>query len=98
MYTLSQKVNLNESSRKQIQFIRPAYNVSVDKYYSTDISTGGGGIQKLSFDSFVKFLNSKNNRLGVPLPKGVIRVFKSDKDDGSLEFVGEDTINHTPRD
>jgi len=52
----------------------------------------------LTFNSFVKFVNAKDNRLGIPLPKGIIRVFKSDKDDDSLEFVGEDNINHTPRD
>ena len=34
----------------------------------------------------------------MPLPKGLIRVFKEDKADGSLEFVGESPIDHTPKD
>ena len=43
-------------------------------------------------------MNSKTNGLGIPLPKGTIRVFKTDKADNSLEFIGEDSINHTPKD
>jgi hypothetical protein len=35
--------------------------------------------------------------LGIPLPEGKVRVYKADRD-GSLEFVGEDKIDHTPKD
>ena len=38
------------------------------------------------------------NKLGIPFPKGTIRVFKEDEADGSLEFIGEDSIDHTPKD
>jgi hypothetical protein len=41
--------------------------------------------------------NSKKNGMGMPLPKGVVRVYKKD-DDESLQFVGEDAIDHTPKD
>ena len=34
----------------------------------------------------------------MPLPKGTVRVFKEDQDDGSIEFIGEDSIGHTPKD
>ena len=34
----------------------------------------------------------------MPLPKGTVRVFKEDSTDGSLEFIGEDSIDHTPKD
>ena len=34
----------------------------------------------------------------MPLPKGIVRVFKTDKADNSLEFIGEDSIDHTPKD
>lgn len=37
------------------------------------------------------------NGMGMPLPKGVVRVFKKDSADGSLEFIGEDKIDHTPK-
>ena len=48
--------------------------------------------------NFINFLNAEDNGLGIPFPKGIIRVFKTDEDDGSLEFVGEDNIDHTPKD
>ena len=35
--------------------------------------------------------------MGLPLPKGIVRVYKKDKS-GAEQFVGEDTIDHTPRD
>ena len=49
-------------------------------------------------DVYVRFKNAKENALGVPLPRGKVRVFKKDDADGSLEFVGEDLIDHTPKD
>ena len=36
--------------------------------------------------------------MGIPLPAGTVRVFKKDQADGSLEFIGESNIRHTPRD
>jgi len=45
----------------------------------------------------IEFTNTKQNNLGMPLPKGKIKVFKSDTD-GSLQFIGEDLIDHTPKD
>jgi hypothetical protein len=55
---------------------------------------------------FLDFQNSERNRLGMPLPKGVVRVYKADKGgatrgailEGGRQFVGEDAIDHTPRD
>jgi len=46
---------------------------------------------------FVEIANKKENNLGMPLPKGKIRAYKNDSD-GSLQFIGEDNIDHTPRD
>ena len=46
---------------------------------------------------FLDFKNSEANQLGMPLPKGTVRVYKADKS-GSKQFVGEDAIDHTPRD
>ena len=60
-------------------------------YYNPGSSTG----DKIQ----VKFeiLNSEKNHLGMPMPKGKVRVYKQDND-GALQFVGEDEIDHTPRD
>jgi hypothetical protein len=44
-----------------------------------------------------EFKNSKENHLGIPLPKGRVRFYRRD-DDGQLEFTGENVIDHTPRD
>ena len=46
---------------------------------------------------FVEIENKKEHNLGIPLPKGTIRVYKHDKEQ-SLQFVGEDSIDHTPKD
>ena len=51
--------------------------------------------QKVSV--FVELTNSKANNLGVPLPKGKMRVYKADQS-GSQQLVGEDWIDHTPKD
>lgn len=41
--------------------------------------------------------NSEDNNLGMPLPKGKVRFYRQDND-GKLQFVGEDVIDHTARD
>jgi hypothetical protein len=55
------------------------------------------GSQKQKVGVFLELENTKKNNLGIPLPKGTIRVYKEDKD-GSLQFIGEDRIDHTPKD
>ena len=44
-----------------------------------------------------EFMNSATNHLGLPLPKGRVRFYRRDTG-GQLEFTGENTIKHTPRD
>ncbi len=44
-----------------------------------------------------EFKNTKENHLGIPLPRGRVRFYRQD-DDGQLEFTGENLIDHTPRD
>lgn len=46
---------------------------------------------------YITFKNSKENKLGVPLPEGIMRLYKAD-DTGSIQFVGEDRLKHTPKD
>ena len=46
---------------------------------------------------YLDFENKKSNHMGMPLPKGVVRVYKADKS-GAKQFIGEDSIDHTPRD
>jgi hypothetical protein len=49
-------------------------------------------------DVYLEFKNDKTYGLGVPLPSGRLRVSQLDKADSSLEFIGEDKIDHTPKD
>jgi len=46
---------------------------------------------------YISFENSEKNRLGMPLPAGIMRLYKEDKDK-SIQFIGEDRISHTPKD
>ena len=45
----------------------------------------------------LEFENREKDELGMPLPKGIVRVYKRDKS-GGRQFLGEDEIDHTPRD
>jgi hypothetical protein len=56
-----------------------------------------GGAAKENIQVFLKFKNSKDAGLGMPLPKGIVRVYKRDSS-GSPQFIGEDNIDHTPKD
>lgn len=84
LYTLDQPVTLNESSQKQVEFIPKVYNVTLRKYHLININAGGSSIEKVKAQNKIQFKNSKELGLGVPFPKGTVRVFKRDNDDGSL--------------
>lgn len=96
IYNLGRPTTLANNETKQINLFE-ASNINVVKkflyqsgqrYYSNASSTG-----KVSV--VVEFENKENNNLGIPMPKGKVRVMKSDGK--SIEFVGEDMIDHTPR-
>ena len=74
------------------------YDISVRKYNQITISAGGYSEQKLKASNKIEISNTESNKLGIPMPKGIVRVFKEDSADGSLEFIGEDRIDHTPKD
>lgn len=92
IYTLQRPSTINNNQTKQIEFITPAQNVPAKKIYLYERSKNDKKIQ-VKFE----FENKKEYGLGIALPKGKVRVFKKDTDD-SLEFVGEDLIDHTPKD
>jgi hypothetical protein len=60
----------------------------------TDEDVGEGSNRKVGV--FVSLKNDEASGLGKPLPKGRVRVYKA-AGDGTLEFVGEDVIDHTPK-
>jgi hypothetical protein len=100
LYTLGRKSTINNNQVKQIEFITPALGVPVKKLYIYErgqqyIYSRGEQSEKVQIK--LEFENIKQNKLGIALPKGKVRVFKKDPADDSLEFVGEDQIDHTPR-
>lgn len=91
MYTLGRKSTINNNQVKQIELMEPAAGIPVEKLYVYEWQKMADKVQiKLEFE------NEKENNLGIPLPKGKVRVFKTDPADEMLEFVGEDLIDHTP--
>ncbi len=92
LYTLGRTSTINNNQVKQIEFITPALGVPTKKLYIYERSKIRDKVAvKLEFE------NIKQNRLGIALPKGKIRVFKKDPADDMLEFIGEDRIDHTAR-
>lgn len=87
IYKLQRTANLKDNEKKQIEFTA-AQNIPVEKKYTYQSSKNN------KVEISLKFKNNKSSNLGLPLPKGKVRVFKSDGD--SIEFVGEDMIDHTP--
>lgn len=101
LYTLNRPTTIAESQTKQVALLSasgiPARKELVlfgkDYYYSSSYGDLG---QKMKVSVFVEFENKESSRLGMPLPKGIIRVYKKDNA-GNAQFVGEDNIDHTPK-
>jgi hypothetical protein len=110
LYTLGRQTTLPNNSTKQIELFDQARQIPARKtlvYYGmlqpyffdspyTDRNLGTEMNKKV--DVYLEFKNDKAYGLGVPLPAGRLRVSQTDKADGSLEFIGEDKIDHTPKD
>ena len=102
MYTLGRTTTVNDNQVKQVELLTAA-DVPVTKRYVFE--PGGkywheryGKKGEYKVNVYIEFKNSKEQKLGMPLPKGKIRVYKRDPADNDLEFVGEDQIDHTPKD
>lgn len=91
MYTLDRQTDLLDNQTKQVSLF-PSAEVQTKRIYEYDYSRNN---DKVSVS--LEFQNSKENQLGIPLPAGRVRVFQRDTD-GSQEFIGEDNLDHTPRD
>jgi len=112
LYSLLRRTDVNNNETKQIELTSghdvPSKKVFIydglgDQWrswynnysYRTQESFGQQSNPKVGV--FVTFKNEEKSGLGIPLPKGKIRVYKRD-DDGKEQFVGEDQIDHTPKD
>lgn len=111
LYTLERPTTLRDRQTKQVQFVAASgvksqrlyvYNGAAILNYGydpeqirNDASYGTQSNPKVWV--MQEFKNSKENNLGMPLPKGRLRFYRRD-DDGQLEFTGENMIDHTPKD
>ena len=111
LYTLGRTTSLPNNSTKQIELFPTAPNVGCEKLlvyqgqatgfvpYAAPMTDRNFGTQSnRKVDVYLRFRNAAANALGVPLPAGRVRVSKLDTADRSLEFIGEDVIDHTARD
>jgi hypothetical protein len=94
---------MKNNETKQISLLSAA-NFNIKKelvlngqpYYFQGYNNPGEPIKE-KIGVYVSLRNSKENNLGLPLPAGIVRVYKADAA-GSLQFIGEDRIDHTPKD
>jgi len=92
LYSLPRTVTLRDQETKQVEFLR-ATGVSAPQLYIYDQQKYGAKVATVR-----EFKNTKENGgLGLPLPKGRTRFYRQDSADGRLEFVGENTIDHTAK-
>jgi hypothetical protein len=111
LYTLQRPTTLQNNETKQIELVS-APDVPVKKvyiydganmlgrssyYYGSRSSRDLGVPSNTKVDVRLEFKNNKASHLGIPLPAGTVRVFKNDTD-GTAQFIGEDSIDHTPKD
>ncbi len=108
LYEVQRPVTVKDRQTKQIEFTT-ASGVDALKFFVydgsqqpmfgysavTEPSYGNTGNRKVMV--MLEFENSEEAGLGIPLPKGKVRVYKEDVD-GSTQFIGEDQIDHTPKD
>jgi hypothetical protein len=105
IYDLARPTTLKNNQTKQISLME-AHGVAVAKEYITsrerhysfkDLKDDGGSPIKQSVMTFLAFKNTKENNLGNPMPAGIIRIYTADIH-GRQQFIGEDRIDHTPKD
>ena len=110
LYTLTNPTTLREREVKQVEFCRAAklpgkrlyvYDGAMVPVYAYQ---GGmaqqpdlGAQSNPKVATMLEFKNSKEAGLGIPLPKGTMKMYRADSD-GSREFIGENAIDHTPAD
>ncbi len=109
LYTLGRATTIPNNATKQIELFPQAGSVPASKrLVYNGFPQGrfaGQGVVDQNFgtqsnpkvDVYLEFANRGRDGLGIPLPAGRVRVSQVDSADGTLEFIGEDVIDHTPR-
>jgi hypothetical protein len=108
LYDVQRPVTVANNQTKQIEFTS-ATEVPAEKFFVYDgaqglrfggyaiTDQGYGNYSNSDVNIYLQIKNEEKAGLGIPLPAGRVRVYKADVD-GSLQFVGEDQIDHTPKD
>ncbi|MGC1120659.1 MAG: DUF4139 domain-containing protein [Candidatus Methanofastidiosia archaeon] len=97
MYTLDRKTDILDNQQKQVTLFE-VQNIAVKKEYVFDPGYAYGYQQNTgTVKVMLVFENTEANNMGMPLPAGIVRVYKKDSE-GQLQFIGEDSIDHTPKD
>ena len=110
LYTLGRRSDLPDNSTKQLELFPGVRAVPVRRqlvfsvpnlqntyfYGEANADQNLGSFAKGEVGAYLEFANKADGGLGMPLPKGRVRVSQAGPD-GSLEFIGEDIIEHTPR-
>ena len=102
IYDLQRKTTIKDQQTKQVSLLaadgieikKELLTYGIQGYFNRKYS---GQDLKNPVKVYIEFINAKNNRLGMPFPAGIMRLYKKD-DDASLQFIGEDNISHTPKD
>ena len=103
LYTLARKTTINNAETKQVSMLGATgfpvikrYVVNGNFRYYRSAQHPGAPI-KDDVEVFYQLKNEEKAGLGMPMPAGIVRVYQSDSK-GGLQFVGEDRIDHTPKD
>src|SRR5690606_15830649 len=100
LYTLPRRTTLRQNQSKQVNLLE-ASGVAVEKAYELESHPPLFGpvpeLPEARVAVVIKFRNEEAAGLGMPLPAGIMRVYQEDRE-GTLQFAGEDRIEHTPRD
>jgi hypothetical protein len=103
LYTLGRRTTIANQETKQLALLNGT-GVPVEKRFIVDGQSfyyrnrrSPGAPIKDSVQVFYRFRNDVKSGLGAPMPAGVVRVYQADSK-GGLQFVGEDRIDHTPKD
>lgn len=100
LYTLGRPASVRNKETKQLSLLEGS-DVPVKKVIAfegnAETTEPGQGTEELDSAVKVKFRNDEKSHLGMPMPAGKVRLYQRDAG-GSLQFLGEDEIKHTPRD
>lgn len=101
LYSLPRRTTIKQNQSKQVSLLS-AQEIAVKKVYEYrgNVAYYSQPMPKVENEKvgvFISFWNKEANHLGMPLPGGIMRVYQEDSE-GMLQFAGEDSLKHTPKD